>query len=679
MPLLRPTRWAIPALAALCLLALAAACTPPTGAPATTTTTSEAPQESAFCRIMRQRAERGPDGQEPPVAPFAYELDDGSIVTAREVVQVGKECTDPDARLTFHRGKVVGKDIWFPAHNHLDGPQIATRPHSLTLDEGQAQAPDIEIASLNIELTWQGIRIWGTLRVTLDGATSTISFDGRLQDLENFSLAVDAPSLMLPGLSDSPIEASGRFVRAAGVNSFEFSAEAKELRLGETTVEQASIELSASTTSGLHVEVDATVRTHDTTAAARFSAHYDAAGTLRDMHGSFALTTTGRAPDGSTYSVDGEVTLSGDGSHLVGTFAGSAVFGDAVISRAAGTVEVGAGGQVWLWGVFEGSSNGTSVRLEGSVQFAVGEASPQLSAVAAGAFTGVTTNGDIVEVRGTVRVDSVGGVTRTTVDGSLRVGTLRGTAVAVVTTSGARTTLSVDGTIDTGAIAAQVTGDIVFDGTTVESVDLAGELRVAVQLGDVRATGDVRIQGGTSGWSASIQGRFTGESVDVAGDAQLLLDRDGSLLYLSASVAGTVAGKAHGMAGFRGSLVADAQRAVLTGEGAVLGPTMNYGHVSGRVTLSGGEVSVDLQGQASIRSGDRTGLFGDIRIIDSRVVMGRVSLVFPPMLIDPERVWLAFEQDGEGRCTSMTVYETTFLIGIFAGRQQAADALGCPV
>lgn len=673
---------AVLALGIICLLAIAAACTPPPvdpGATTTTTITTEPPAESAFCRIMRLRSERGPDGQAPPVRPFSYELDDGSIVTAREVVQVGKECTDPGAKLTFHQGKVVGKDIWFPAHNHLDGPVIESTPYSLTLDAGQPQAPNIEIASLNIELSWTGIRIYGTLRVTLDGASSIISFDGWLQDLENFSLSVDAPSLLLPGLSDVPLRLSGRFERRAGVNSLSFSGRAERLRLGETTVEEASLDLAASTTTGLQIAVDATVRTNGTTAAAHFSADYDANGVLRNMDGSFALVTQGVAPDGSLYSLDGVVMLSGDGTHLVGTFSGSAVFGDTVISRAAGTVEVGIDGRVLLWGVFEGSSGGLSVRLEGSLELSQGAAYPQISALAEGAFTGVTDNGDIVEVRGRVRIDNNGGVTTTSVEGSLRVGTLSGSAQAVVTTNGTRTTLAVDGSIETGSIRAQVNGTIVFDGTSVESIDLGGQLRGAVQVGDVSATGNVMIQGGTDGWNASIQGRFISGATDVRGDAKLLIDRHGTLLYMSAWVDGTVVGHDRGMASFRGSMVADAQRVVFTGAGQIVGKGANYGQVSGRISVSGGVVSVDLHGQVSLSQGDRTGLFGDVHIVDSVLRMARVTVVFPPMLIDPEWVWISFEQDAEGRCTEMSIYETSFLIGIFAGRQRTADALGCPV
>lgn len=675
-----PRRRRTVALAALLVvLVTAAACAPTTPSPTTTsTTTTLPPGQQVLCKIWDQRTHVDDQGNPvAPTPPFIYELDDETVVHAREVSQTGKDCTDPAARLRFQQGEIVGKDLYYPPHNHLDGPQFATTAYSLTLAEGQVQTPSVEIASFNIELSTQGIRIYGTLRVTINGVASIVSFDGRFQDLENFSVRLDAPSLQLPGLASRPVSASGSLERRAGENSLRFDAEVPELQVGDIGLERVALHLSATTTTGLQASVQGTARTAGSTATLALSVDFDAAGQLRQVDGAFDLSLSSYASNGDLVQLDGRVRLSGQASALQASFSGSGRIGSDTITNASGSVRIEPGGVVRLDGVFEADRGGSSLRLEGSLVFDGSQAYPSLQAIAAGAFTGVTAQGEIVEIRGTVTVSNPGGVLTTTVDGALRVGALRGTAHAQVVTNGATTTLQVSGRIASGDIDADVGGTIVFAGTSVESVDLSGRLRRAATVGEVTATGQVRVTGGPNGWQAQIDGRFQGTGVDVSGGASLVVDPNGDLVSLRAGVTGSLSDGRWGVGGFAGSLVADPSTAVLTGRGTVIGSHVNYGVASGSLVVSGGVATLQFQGQVSITSGSKS-VYGDVTIADGELRMARVGIVYPPILIDPERVWVRLSLGDGGKCVNFQVLEATFLIGLFTGGQIARADLECP-
>jgi len=157
----------------------------------------------------------------------------------------------------------------------------------------------------------------------------------------------------------------------------------------------------------------------------------------------------------------------------------------------------------------------------------------------------------------------------------------------------------------------------------------------------------------------------------------LIVNGQGTLVSLRAGINGSVSSGSLTVAGFFGSLVADANSATLTGYGLMRGPGVNFGAASGNVVISGGVTTLNLQGQVSITSGSKT-VFGDFSVVNNEIVMARVGIVLPPILIDPERVWARLRFNNAGTCVAFQTLEATFLIGLLTGGLAAASALACP-
>jgi hypothetical protein len=672
--------------AVLVAVALLAACIPPPAPPATTTTTTTStttttappePELTAICRVWEQRNLKGPDGPIPPQPPFAYLIDDDTVVRAFEVVQVGDSCTANDARLTFFNGELIGRDLHLPADNSLDGPPRQSSPYSQTLAPGQQQAPAVEIASLHVELTPRGIRIWGTLRVTAEGAVSTVSFDGTLRDLQNFSVELVAPSLLLPGLGSDPVSARGRFERHRGVNSIELTAAAPSIRVDDLLIKDARLEVRATTTSGIEASVSGNLSSAGQQVDVQLLGRFDAGGRLVELDGRIDARLAGAGPDG-WWELDGTVTLTGDARGIVARFAGRGRFGPDQVARAAGTVTWSPSGDVTLVGVFDVDAGGSRLQLEGTVTFNGSSANPTLAAVAAGAFVGTTDRGEVAEIRGTVRIVTVGGVTTTTVQGVVRVGGLSGNGSAVVEVSGDRTTLRMSARVASGPLIADVTGDLVLRAGEVESVDLQGNLTQPLLTGGVRVEGAARLTGDRSGLSVDVSGLFRSvedDRVDVSGRAVAWFDASGGFRGLRGFLGGTVSDGVWRVVSFLGSFTTDGTTTVLTGTGLASGPNLSYGQLSATLTITPAGSRLDAQGQVAMSTGSKR-VFGDVTVIDSEIVMARAALVFPPILIDPERIWVRVRYDSKG-CAWFVVLESTFLIGIIGADQMVRSALAC--
>ena len=644
----------------------------------TTTTTTVPPTSSAFCSIWKIRHPKGPDGLPGPAPkPYIYDLDADTVVHARSVEQRGTDCQDPAARIQMFDGEIIGRDLYFPANNSIDGPQLKATPYSQTLAPGQAQTPTVEIASLNIELSLQGIRIYGSLRITINGAVSIVTFDGTYLDLQNFSVVIDAPALALPGLATRPVSAKGSLIRQGGLNDISFDARVPDLTVGDLTVADAAVELHATTTTGLTAQIQGTVNTAGNQASLALAASFDATGQLQSIDGRLSVALSARQADGQLVTLNGDVSLSGQASHIVASFSGSGSIGADSLTRAAGRLEINANGVVTLDGVFDLRTGGTTLHLEGAIIYDGSQAIPTLSAVAAGTYSGVTAAGEIVELRGNVTITNVGGTFTTTVDGDLRIGTLRGSAHAVVAVAGSTTSLAIDGSIVSGSLNAAVTGSLVVNNGSVSSLLLSGRLNQPAQIGGISLSGSVTVTGDVNGLAFDISGSCTGPGLSVAGSALVVTDAGGNLSGVRASVSGAISGGDWSIAGFSGSLVADATTTVVSGFGLVTGSKVNFGQASGTLLIVNGVGQLNLQGQVSVTS-ERKTVFGDFAIVDNELTMARVGVVYPPILIDPERVWVRLRLGAGGKCTNIEVLDATFLIGLITGGFVAADDLGCP-
>ena len=673
----------------------ATACIPPPKPPAptttTTTTTTTVPPRDVFCEVWAQRLappdpKTLPDGvtpPTPPVRPFAYLLDPDTVITAQEVIASGTDCKDPGALLTFQQGSIVGNRMFRPLNNLApDGPGVLLpEAYSLNLEPGRAQAPSIRIATFNIQLSRQGIRIYGTLVATINGASSTIAFDGRFQDLQNYSVTLSTQGLVIPGFTTQPLEASGRLERKAGLNTVSLNLRAPDLMVGDLAVRDVVVDLNATTTTGITLQLEGLVRTVDSQVGLRLDAAFDTTGRLRDIDGELSVDVSSTTSSGDAVQLSGLATITGSSSNLTASFLGSAQIGEDTYGRVGGTIQLDDSGLLQLDGFFDLTKAGATTRFSGTLTIDPGGATPVLSAQAAGSYSGLTTAGEIVEVDGTVTVTIINGVATTTVDGSLRVGAVRGTGTAEVVVTGGTTTLDFRGQVDLDGGTANVAGDLVFTGGEVNRVALTGSLAGTVSVGKVAFGGSFRLIGDKRGLSASIVGAITGgtddDSLFVSGEATLELGPSGELRGARAQVTGSVSDGSYGATSFQASLVADADSAVLTGAGDFVGAGVQRGRVSAVVTVDGAGIRLDATGQAYVRSGSKT-VFGDFRIVNNRLELARVALVFPPIVLDPEYLWLRLTMDPTGTCAQVTLLDATFLAGLFFGISRAKADLACP-
>jgi hypothetical protein len=419
------------------------------------------------------------------------------------------------------------------------------------------------------------------------------------------------------------------------------------------------------------------VRAVDGLVDLRLDAAFDTAGRLRDIDGQLAIDVSSTTAGGDAVRLTGLATITGSAANLSASFLGSATIGPDDYGRVGGTITLDDSGLLQLDGFFDLVKDGTTTRFTGMLTVDPNGASPSLRAQAAGSFSGLTTAGEIVEVAGNVTVTVVGGATRTTVDGSIRVGPLRGDGTAVVEVSGDTTTLALAGDVELAGGRATVAGELVFVDGRVGRVSLAGSLVGNVDVGKVSLAGTLRVDGDERGLSASIDGAITGEGLNLSGAVALELEPTGAVRAVRGDVVGSASDGSYGAGSFVATLAADADGAVLTGAGDLIGAGVNRGRVSAVVTVDGGGTRLDATGQAYVTSGGST-VFGDFRITGGRLELARVALVYPPIVLDPEYLWLRLSMDPAGSCAQVQLLDATFLAGLLYGLNRAKSDLACP-
>jgi hypothetical protein len=84
-----------------------------------------------------------------------------------------------------------------------------------------------------------------------------------------------------------------------------------------------------------------------------------------------------------------------------------------------------------------------------------------------------------------------------------------------------------------------------------------------------------------------------------------------------------------------------------------------------------------LQGQGLIQTGNRFAV-ADFTIVNDDIQVARLALVYPPRLIDPERVWLKVTINSTRGCTNLQVLDSTFLISFDFNFAAFYTDLDCP-
>ena len=259
------------ALLAVAVLAVAAGCTPPTETPSGPSASQQ------FCEFWEAVDEA------PPTTDTAVVVKDDVVALAEDAAVIGQSCTAPAARVELDGAVVAeGEEVPSELGNPSSEPIAA-----ITGDEiaaGETVLDNLALTALSATIDMNGITIRGNVAVTLSGVTSSIGFVGTLRDLQNWSIALSSSGLTIPGISSTPVVFSGALRVTNGVPSLTLNARATAAKIGDITVNSASIDLAASPTTGVQASVTGDIKIGPSTVNGRVDIDFDSAGTLVSAH-----------------------------------------------------------------------------------------------------------------------------------------------------------------------------------------------------------------------------------------------------------------------------------------------------------------------------------------------------------------------------------------------------------
>lgn len=554
----RLARTSAATLAVSLLATLMAACTP--------TTPPGQPSNAQFCEFWEKVEEA------PPTVDNAVLVKDEVVALAEDTLVIGEECTDPNARVDLD-GAVLAEGEEVPSELDTPGaPPIA----AVTGDEIAAEAPVLEnltVKTLSAEITSSGIRVRGNVAVRLSGTTSTIGFVGTLRDLDNWSVTLSSTAFQIPGVTTAPATFSGTLQVTGGVPSLTLSARnITAAKVGDVTVSNAGIDLSASPETGVSAAVHGTIKVGPSTATGTVEVAFDRVGTLVSARAEIAAHLVGTQTGGKKIDLQGTLKLEGNAQQTVASFSGSGIVGDLVVNQANGSLTLGVNRATFV-GVLDVAQGPNTLRFNGSIVWdGVTAYTPYLNLEGAGEFSGTLADGQTASVKGSLSTEIIGGQMRSVVTGDFQVGTLRATGSAIVETNGASTTLYVDANLVNAGFNAKLEGAVVITDGVAELVELDAAVQGSVQLGDVTLTGATLKLRSTYGSTLDISftgGLKVGSRADLNGAVNASFGPNGTLLSLTGNMDGSLLLDSWGILGFQGSVVATPDRVTLTGSGGV--------------------------------------------------------------------------------------------------------------
>lgn len=550
------------------VLALVAAVTVACGPPPTTTNPPTASQQ--FCEFWDKVEEA------PPALDNAVLVKDDVVAMAEDTTVVGDNCTDSWASVELD-GAVLAEGEEVPSElNVPDAAPIA----AVTGDEIAPEAPVLEnltVKALSAEIGVNGITLRGNVAVKLSGTTSTIGFVGTLKDLNNWSVGLSSNAFSIPGITSSPAQFAGTLKVTNGVPSLTLSAAATSAKIGDVTVNGASINLVASPATGVSAKVQGSLKIGASTASGVIDVAFDKAGALVSANADVSARLKGTMAGGKSIDLQGNVKLTGNATETVASFSGSGIVGDLVVNQASGDLTLGVNTATFV-GVLDAAQGPNVVRFNGSIVWDGQTAyTPYLNLEGAGEISGTLQDGQQVKVAGELSTTIIGGQMRTVVVGDFTLGTLKASGSAFVETAGTTTVLELDADLVDAGFAASIEGAVVITDGRAETVELNATVNGNVQLGDVTLTGaSLRI---ASTYGNPLDLTFTGgvkigTRADLSGSVAASVGPTGSLLSLSGQLNGSLQLDSWGLLNFAGSIVASPEQVTLTGSGGVT--TINF-------------------------------------------------------------------------------------------------------
>lgn len=582
-------------LLAVAVLAVAAGCTPPTSTPPT----GPSPTQQ-FCEFWEAVEEA------PPTSDSAVVVKDDVVALADDAQAVGQSCTAPAARVELD-GAVVAEGEEVPSEQ---GNPSSEPIAAITGDEiaaGETVLDNLSLTALSATIDANGIRLQGNVAVTLSGVTSTIGFVGTLRDLQNWSVSLSSSGLTIPGISSTPVVFSGALVVTNGVPALTLSARATAAKIGDITVNSASIDLAASPATGVQASVAGDIKIGPSTVNGRVDVDFDSAGTLVSANADLAAHLVGTQADGKRIDLNGTVKLEGNARETVASFSGSGVVGDLVVHEANGSLTLATNRATFV-GVLDVEQGANLLRFNGSIVWDGRTAyTPFLTLEGAGEISGTLEDGQRVSVAGNMTAEVIGGQLRSVITGSFQLGTLKATGSAIVETNGITTSLELNAALVGAGFGANIEGAIVITDGRAEMVELDAAVTGNVTMGDLTLTGAALRVRSTYGSPLDISfqgGLQVGTRANLNGAVAASIGPNGTLLSLRGDISGSLALDSWAIINFNGSIIATMDQVTLSGAGGVSLANFPAGlQINGTLTSSLTRPTWSLSGAARFRLG----------------------------------------------------------------------------
>lgn len=645
------------------------ACSPPPTTPSTPSTTQK------FCEFWEKVEEA------PPAADNAVLVKDDVVALADDTLLIGQECTDPGAKVALDGAVLAEGEEVLAEEGNPNGGTIA----AVTGDEIAAEAPVLEnltIKTLSADIGTFGIRVRGNVAVRLSGTTSTIGFVGTLQNLNNWSVTLSSSALTIPGVTSTPATFSGTLSSNNGVPSLSLSAAVTTAKIGDVTVNGASVNFTASPATGVAATVQGNIKVGPSNASGTVNVVFDKAGALVHAKADIAARLVGTQAGGKQVDLQGNVTFEGNAQETVATFSGSGVIGDLNIHEASGSLSLGVNKATFI-GKIDVAEGANYVRYNGSIVWdGIAATVPFMTLEAGGEISGTLPNGQTVTANGEITSEIIGGQMRTTVTGDFTVGSLKASGSAIVEYAGATTTLFFDADLIDAGFNATLEGAVIITDGRAETVHLDAAVTGAVNFGDATMTGatlSVRSSYGSPLELTFNGGLKVGTQADVTGTIAATFGPNGSLLSLDGNVTGSMNLGSWNLNGFSGRVIASPDQVTVSGSGSITMTNFPLGVTfSGSLTSSLNEPTWSLNGTGNLR-------IASINVASARLSLSqtagmratRVGFYFT-VLIFPSYFEGDFYMKPAGGCEKVNITGGGLLVkALLPG--PLSGVLGCPV
>lgn len=481
---------------------------------------------------------------------------------------------------------------------------------------------NVQLKSLSVEITPQGIKIRGNIAIRMSGTTSTIGFTGTLADLNNWSIAISSSNFTIPGITTTPVVFSGMLKVKNGKASLELSARATQVRVGDVTINQGEIDVVASQTDGVTAHVAGSVKVGPSSASGVVDVVFDRSGALVSANVQVDAHLVGTQTDGKLIDLQGSVTVDGTATKMAASFSGSGVVGDLVVNEANGEIVLETN-KATFTGVLDVQQGDNVVRFRGSIVWDGSTAYvPYMNLEGDGEISGTLDNGQTFSVSGSIESEMIGGQLIAVVTGDFQIGTLKAHGDAQLTVAGHTTTLDLNASLTDAGFDATLYGAVQITDGRAELIQLDAAINGQMQLGDATLTGaNMSIR---SSYGSPLEVKFAGgikvgNKADVNGSLAALIGPDGTLLSLQGDVYGSMTLDSWALINFSGSINATVDQVTVSGQGGIHLASFPLGlTLKGSLTSSLHTETWSLSGQAKVK-------IASIELASARLKLGHTD------------------------------------------------------